>query len=81
MVKAQVELTDQQIHSVERMAAERGVSVAEVIRESVDAYLRRTPRPPRAELRERALAAIGAFSGPTDLARRHDEYLDEVYGL
>jgi hypothetical protein len=70
-----VELTDQQIHSVERIAAERGVSVAEIIRESVDAYVRSAPRPPKAQLRKRALAAIAAFSGPTDLARRHDEYV------
>jgi len=75
MVKAQVELTDQQIDSVERLAAERGVSVGEIIRESVEAYVPSAPRLPKAELRRRALAAIGAFSGPTDLARRHDEYL------
>jgi len=75
MVKAQVELTDQQIHSVERMAAERCVSVADIIRESVDAYVRSASRLPKVEVRRRALVAIGAFSGPTDLPRRHDEYL------
>ncbi len=74
MVKAQVELTDEQADSVRRMAAARGISVEDVIRESVEAYVRPRPRPLTPELRKRALSAIGAFSGPTDLARRHDEY-------
>jgi len=73
MVKARGELTDEQADSVPRLAAARGISVADVIRESVEAYVRPTPRPLTPELRERALAAIGAFSGPTDVARRHDE--------
>ena len=78
MVKAQVELTDEQADSVRRLAAARGVSVADVIRESVAAYVRPMPRQLTPELRQLALAAIGAFSGPIDLARRHDEYLAEV---
>jgi len=74
-MKTHVELTDEQADCVRRMAAVRGISVADIIRESVEVYVRPTPRPLTPELRRRALSAIGAFSGPTDLARRHDEYL------
>jgi hypothetical protein len=79
MVRTQVQLTAEQARSLRQMAAARGVSMAAIIRESVDAYVRSAPRPSTAELRRRALAAIGAFSGPTDLARRHDDYLEEAY--
>lgn len=55
--------------------------MATVIRECVDAGLSRAPLD-RKELWERASRFVGAFSdrdGKRDVARRHDDYLDEAY--
>ena len=53
--------------------------MAEIIRESVDAYLRVGARPTCEELRKRALSIIGIAHGPTDLSERHDDYLEEAF--
>lgn len=80
MVRTQVQLTEKQAAAVKQMASERGVSIAEIIRQSVDAFLRSGGRPTQAELRERALAAAGAVrDGPPDLSERHDDYLAEAF--
>lgn len=79
MVRTQIQLTEEQARRLKRMAAERGVSVAEVIREAVD----RLPDPDdRAERWARALAAVGKGhdrEGATDVSVRHDDYLAEAY--
>ena len=80
MVRTQVQLTPAQAEAARRLANERGVSMAEIIRESVDAYVRVGPRPSREELRKRSLSIIGIAHGPTDLSERHDDYLDEAFG-
>ena len=38
-----------------------------------------TPVFDREELKQRALALAGQFSGPADLAEAHDRYLIEAY--
>jgi Arc/MetJ-type ribon-helix-helix transcriptional regulator len=82
MIRTQVQLTTEQAAKLKRLAAERDVSMAEVIREAVD---RLPDGDDRAERLERALAAIrrGGFrdrEGKTDVAIRHDDYLAEAYG-
>jgi hypothetical protein len=80
MVRTQVQLTEEQAQAVKQMAIERGVSIAEIIRQSVDAFVRSGGRPSQAELRKRALAAAGAVrGGPPDLSERHDEYAVEAF--
>ena len=79
MVRTQVQLTTEQAEAVKRLADERGLSMAEVIRQSVDAYVRLGPRPTREELRKRALSIIGIAHGPSDLSERHDDYLEEAF--
>lgn len=44
MVRTQVQLTAEQVRALRRMAAREGVSVAELIRRSVDAWIRRHGR-------------------------------------
>ena len=79
MVRMQVQLTQTQLEAVRRAADRQGVSQAEVIRRALDAYLERPLPTSRRVLRERARAAIGAFSGgPPDVALRHDHYLIET---
>ena len=59
---------------VEALSA--GRSVADLVREGVDLYLRSQKRPSRDEQVRRALAACGKFaSGKKDISARHDDYL------
>jgi hypothetical protein len=76
MVRTMVQLTDEQMDGLRALAAQRGVSIAELVRQGVDHVLRADKRAERlAHLR----AMAGAFSGPPDLGRRHDDYLAEIY--
>jgi predicted DNA-binding protein len=77
MERTQISLTSKQFERLRRASAERGVSMAHLVREAVDAYVvERSPS--RAELAQRALAGAGRFrSGASDVAERHDDYLAE----
>ena len=73
----QVQLTEEQAAALKSLAARRGVSVSELIRQGVDTILRGPQLEERAR-RERARAVAGRFaSGLGDLAERHDRYLGE----
>jgi 16S rRNA U516 pseudouridylate synthase RsuA-like enzyme len=75
VIRTQIQLTETQAREVKRMAEERGVSMAAIIREAIDDRLRRRNAPSWDELVERAIAAIGCgHSGLGDLAERHDHY-------
>lgn len=79
MVRTQIQLTASQVAELKRLAAARGVSMAAVIRDAIDAYLAREAGPPWEERVERALAAVGCCaSGLGDLAERHDDYFVEA---
>jgi hypothetical protein len=79
MIRTQVQLTEDHMRVLKRLAAERGVSVATLIREGVD-FLIRTAGVGDKERRERALAAAGRFhSGYSDLAAEHDRHLAQAY--
>lgn len=76
MLRTQVQFTDEQVRSLRREAAARGVSIAEVVREAVDSHLRRQTAGAR---RERAVRAVGGFrSGLRDVSERHDDHLAEA---
>ena len=77
MVRTQIQLTDAQARLVRRLAEERGVSMAEVIRRCLDQALE-AGEPDRSALYERAEAIVGQFedrSDAHDLGRGHDDYL------
>lgn len=81
MIRTQIQLTGEQAAKLKRVAAERGVSMAEVIRVAVDEI---PDRDDRAERFARALAAVrkGGFrdrEGATDVSVRHDVYLADIY--
>jgi len=81
MVRTTVRLTEKQAEQVKALAVARGVSVAEIIRRSMDAFAATSQKPSKQELWERSLLAIGIVgSGLGDLAANHDEYLAEAYG-
>jgi metal-responsive CopG/Arc/MetJ family transcriptional regulator len=79
MIRTQVQLTEEQARQLKQVAAERGVSLAELIRRAIDRALEEDRMASR---RERAVAAVlrGGFrSGKSDISEKHDEYLADAY--
>jgi len=77
MVRMQVQLTNEQVTALRRRAADRGVSVAALVREAVDQDLERSLTDRRWE---RAIAAAGVgHSEHIDISVRHDDYLAEDF--
>ncbi len=76
MIRTQISLTREQHERLKRRAAERGVSMSELIREAVDAV--------EADRRSRARQASEVFgryrSGHEDVSADHDRHLDDAYG-
>jgi len=80
MIRTQIQLTPKQAEEIKVIAAERRQSMAEVIRESIDAMIESKKRPDRAERLRRALSFAGKFSAQvTDVSVRHDDYLSEDF--
>ena len=80
MVKTQVQLPEEDLAELRRMAAEEGVSVSELVRRGVKQVLEAKGKPSREELWRRARAVAGRYSsGLPDVAQRHDDYLAEAY--
>jgi Arc/MetJ-type ribon-helix-helix transcriptional regulator len=80
MVRTQVQLPEEQLAVLRRMAAEEGVSVSELVRRGVAQLLESRRKPTREELWKRAERIIGKYhSGKGDIAQRHDDYLAEDF--
>jgi len=81
VIRTQIQLTETQSRMVHEAARRSGVSGAEIIRQSIDRFLEHdAATTPAATDRLSALEVIGLFhSGLSDLAVRHDDYLDEAY--
>ena len=81
MVRTQIQLTEEQASLVKRIAAERHVSMARVIREALDRSLRSGANVLSHEDRiHRAVDAAGRFrSGAADGSTKHDQNLTEAY--
>ena len=82
MIRTQIQLTEEQAKRLRDAAATEGRSMADIIRESVEAYLAETPLRRNAEdLRTEARALAGRYrSGVRNLATDHDRYLTEDLG-
>ncbi len=81
MIRTQIQITEEQAQALKEIARERGISMAELIRQSIDGFIRARNQPTLEERRRRALSIIGiASSGVSDLATEHDRYLAEAYG-
>jgi hypothetical protein len=80
MIRTQIQLTERQTQRLKALAKERGVSMAELIRQSVDKLLDSREMLDWEDRKRRAIAAAGKFrSGLPDLATNHDRYLAEAY--
>jgi hypothetical protein len=81
MVRTQIQLTDEQSRKAHELARRSGVSLAEVVRRSLDTYIEHEwGRAAGGAPREAAGRVAGMFhSGAGDISARHDDYLDEAY--
>ena len=80
MVRTQIQLTEEQATTLRELALERRVSVAELIRNSIDSFLRREGSMARKQKIARAKAVAGLFSsGISDTSEDHDRYLAEAF--
>jgi hypothetical protein len=78
MIRTQIQITNEQARALKQMAAREGKSVAELIRNSVDAMIRSGGIQDQDALRHRAILATGKLHGPENLAADHDELLAEA---
>lgn len=75
MIRTQIQLTEGQFRRLKRLSAERGISLAGLIREALDRHM--DGQDPTA-LRARAANSIGGFrSGMVDVSNEHDRYFAE----
>lgn len=80
MIRTQIQLTEAQVRGLKKIARLREVSVAAVIRESVDDLIASQAAGARGAAWEAAQAVIGKYrSGAPDAAHEHDRYLDEAF--
>lgn len=80
MVRTQIQLTDAQARDLKAQAATEGRSMAELIREGVEAILRARGRVDREAVKVRSIAALGRFSsGSNDLGSNHDDHLVDAF--
>lgn len=81
MVRTQIQLTEGQSRALKQLAAQQDKSVAELIRHSVDQFIKSAGVIGAEERRLRAVAAAGRFrSGRNALSTDHDRYLADDYG-
>ena len=74
MVRTQIQLSEDEVVAVKRLARERSVSMAAVIRDAVDQYVSRELGVSLDERWQRSLAAVGGLrSGRSDLSQIHDD--------
>lgn len=72
MVRTQIQLTEAQASELKRVTAASGISMAEAVRQALDAYLGRQAGRGGDRKRERALQAVGRFTAEPRLATDHD---------
>lgn len=91
MIRTMVQLTVEQLNALKELAKARNVSVASLVRESVEQYVTTAAQETeREEKRSQALEFIRKIKngeiqshdigGKTDVSVNHDKYLEEIYG-
>jgi len=81
MVRTQIQMTEEQVKRLKKMAATERRSMADIIRQAVDTFVASKAGADIEERRSRAIAVAGSFHSKSgDLAKSHDKYLAEAYG-
>jgi len=81
MVRTQIQLPEEQVAMLKKMAAADNKSMAEIIRQSVDYFAKSKSLDADVQRRKRAIGATGRFrSGIKNLSASHDDYLAEAFG-
>lgn len=76
MIRTQIQLTEKQAKELKEIARREHVSMAELIRQGVDAIIDSSLTIDRDTRKKRAIEAIGKFrSGKSDISDKHDDYL------
>ena len=80
MVRTQIQLTEQQSRELKRLATAQGLSMAELIRQSVDQFIQTNAETTGQEKLLKLKEIAGKYTTDiTDLAENHDDYLDDIY--
>ncbi|HIC92587.1 MAG TPA: ribbon-helix-helix protein, CopG family [Syntrophaceae bacterium] len=80
MVRTQIQLTEEQVKILRKLASSRNLSIAALIRQAVDNLISSSTIVDMEERRKRAIEAAGRFSsGLSDLSTEHDKYLEEAF--
>ena len=80
MVRTQIQLPEEQVALLKKMAAAQHKPMAEMIRQAIDFFAKAKHEGGGRQRRKRAMAAAGHFrSGVKDLAASHDSYLTEIF--
>lgn len=80
MIRTRIQLSEEQARTLKELAAKYDTSMAELIRQTVDAWLLSAGAVDREELKRRAIEVAGRFnSGQTDVSANHDRYLAEAF--
>lgn len=80
MYRTQIQLRESQARALKDLAAERNQSMAALIRQAVDEWLRSAGSIDLQERKRRAIAAAGRFhSGYDDTSAEHDRHLSEAF--
>ena len=81
MIRTQIQLTDNQVRTLKKLATSRHVSVAGLIRQAIDAMIQSSPPVDAVERHKRAMDIVGKFSsGKRDVSGKHDGYLADAFG-
>lgn len=79
MIRTQIQITKEQSNKLKRLASRQGVSVAELIRNSIDKMISASNLPDQDAMRRKAIEAAGKLTGPNNLSVDHDIFLEEAY--
>ena len=81
MIRTQIQLTEEQASTLRAMSSARHMPMAELIRISIDNFLRREAGSSHDTIVTRAKNAAGRFtSGASNVSTEHDKYLADAFG-
>ena len=80
MIRTQVQFTEDQYRKLKEISKSNHKSLSAIIRQAVDQLLL-TRKPDRTALYRHAGTLVGKYrADKTDIAIKHDKYLDEAFG-